>query len=132
MHTWKDPEKNQIKTQNQAKQNDWSKRTWKKRPINVTQTTTEGVTLSLSSSMYLSTRTFFPPKKHFTCFTTFCLYVEILFYTSDMSGPCYWSLSLVIKWLGFSTVTAQPQTLATNQNLASSSSRPRPLKISFP
>lgn len=37
--------------------------------------------LSLSSPMCLSTRTFFfPPKTHFPCFTTFCPYVEILFY----------------------------------------------------
>ena len=33
----------------------------------------EGMTLSLSHPVCLSTRTLFPPNEHFTCFTTFCL-----------------------------------------------------------
>ena len=37
MHTWENPEIHQIWTLNQANQNDWSKETWKKCPINVIQ-----------------------------------------------------------------------------------------------
>ena len=55
------------------------------------QTTTRA-RLSLSPPMCLSTRTLFPPNKHFTHFTTFHLYVEIHFYTADGPGPCHWSL----------------------------------------
>ena len=40
----------------------------------------------------LSTWTLFPPNKHFTCFTMFCLYVEIHFYTADVTGPRHWPL----------------------------------------
>ena len=47
----------------------------------------EGATLSLSPPARLSTRTLSPPNKHFTCFTTFRLYVEIHFYTVDGPGP---------------------------------------------
>ena len=39
-HTGEDPEINQIQTQNQAKQDDWPKKTLKKCPIKVIQTTT--------------------------------------------------------------------------------------------
>ena len=42
--------------------------------------------------MCLSTCTLLPPNKHFTSFTTFCLCVEIHFYTSDGPGPYHWSL----------------------------------------
>lgn len=73
---------NQIQTQNPGKAK-WlvKKTTWKKCPINAWLTPPRGCdSLSLSSPMCLSTCTFFPPKKHFPCFTTFCLYVEILFY----------------------------------------------------
>ena len=34
-HTWEDPEIYQIWTVNQANQNDWPKKTWKKYPIKV-------------------------------------------------------------------------------------------------
>ena len=51
-----------------------------------------GATLSLSPPVCLSTRTLFPPNKHFTCFTTFHLYVEIHFYTADGPGACHWPL----------------------------------------
>ena len=63
--------------------------------------TTEGwslppqrVWLSLPELIHVSVHTyfFFFLKKHFTCFTAFCLYVEIIFYTADRPGPCYWSL----------------------------------------
>ena len=49
----------------------------------------EGVTLSLSPPLCLCTGTLFPPNKHFTRFTTFCLYVEIHFCTADGPGPCH-------------------------------------------
>ena len=35
MYTWEDPEINQIRTQNQANQNDWPKETQKKFPMKV-------------------------------------------------------------------------------------------------
>ena len=38
-HTWEDPEIKQIRTQNETKQDDWPKETWKKCPIKVIQTT---------------------------------------------------------------------------------------------
>ena len=52
----------------------------------------KGVTLSLSLPVCLSTHTLFPSNKHFMCFTTFHLYVEIHFYTADGPGPCHWPL----------------------------------------
>ena len=52
----------------------------------------KGATLSLSPPMCLPTRTLFPPNKHFTCFTTFHLYVEIHFFKADGPGPCHWPL----------------------------------------
>ena len=54
----------------------------------------KGMTLSLSLSppVCLSTRNPFPPNKHFTCFTTFHLYMEIRLYTADGPGLCNWPL----------------------------------------
>ena len=58
----------------------------------------EGKTLSLSRPpMPLSTRYSFSSIrkvliKHFTSFTTFCLYVEIHFYIAAGPGPCHWAL----------------------------------------
>ena len=93
MHTWEDPEINQIQTQNQAKQDDWSKETQKKCPIKVIQTTTRA-RLSLWSRpcVYPHVLYCFPPNKYFTCFTSFRLYVEIHVYTADGPGPCHWPL----------------------------------------
>ena len=66
--TGEDPEIYQIWTLNQANQNDWPKRTWKKCPIKEIQTATR-MQLSLSLSLSLSmcpvstcTVLFFPPK----------------------------------------------------------------------
>ena len=84
----------QIRTQNHAKQDDWSKETRKKCPVSMIQTATR-VQLSLSEPTRVSTHTYctlFPPNKHFTGFTTFRLYVEIHFFTADGPGPCHWSL----------------------------------------
>ena len=39
MHTWEDTEINQICTQNQAKKDDWPKKTWKTCTIKVIQPT---------------------------------------------------------------------------------------------
>ena len=64
--------------------------TQKKYPIKVIWTATR-VWLSLSPPLCLCTCTLFPPNKHLTCFTTFCLYVEIHFYAVDGPGPCQWS-----------------------------------------
>ena len=93
-HTGEDPEINQIRTQNQAKQDDWSKETRKKCPIKLIQTATR-VQISLSEPARVSIHTYcthFPPNKHFSCFTTFCLYVEIHFFIADRPGPCHWPL----------------------------------------
>ena len=94
MHTWEDPEIYQIRTPNQAKQDDWSKESQEKCPIKVIQTTTRA-RLSLSEPAYVSIHTYctlFPPNKHFTRFTTLHLYVGIHFYTADSPGPCHWPL----------------------------------------
>ena len=93
-HTGEDPERNQKQTQNQAKQDDWSKETCKKCPKKVIQTATR-VRVSLSEPTHVSIHTYctlFPPNKHFTCFTTFCLYVEIHFFIAEGPGPCHWPL----------------------------------------
>ena len=52
----------------------------------------EGVTLSLSLPVHLSTHTILISNQHFTCFPTFHLYVEIHFYTAGRPGPCHWPL----------------------------------------
>ena len=115
-HTREDPEINQIWTQSQAKQGDWPEETQKKCPrINSDSNYHEGATVSLSLHVCLSTRTIFPPNKHFTCFTTFHLFVGIYFYKADGPGPCLWPLALVV-WPG-------------NQNPASSHCRSRLPKI---
>ena len=62
--------------------------TQKKYPIKVIWTATR-VWLSLSPPLCLCTCTLFPPNKHLTCFTTFCLYVEIHFCTAEGPGPCH-------------------------------------------
>ena len=88
--TWKDPEINQIRNQNQANQDNWPKETWKNCCIKVIQTTMREK-VSLSSPMCLSTCTFFPPNKHFFCITGFHL-AEIYFYKADVPRPCHWPL----------------------------------------
>ena len=89
----------------------------------------EGATLPLSPPICLSTRTLFPPNKHYTCFTALCLSVEIHFYPADGPGSCHWPL---VYWLGFSALTAVAwlQSLARNRNPTSSHCRPRPSEIS--
>ena len=74
-HMWENPEIYQIRTLNQANQNDWPKETQKKCPHKSDSNYHEGATLSLSPPTCLPTHTvlFFPPNKHFTCFTTFRL-----------------------------------------------------------
>ena len=86
MHTrtWEDPVINQTQTQNQAKQNDGPKETQKKMPHMSHLNYHEGMTPSLSLPLCLSTRTLFPPKEDFTCFTTFSFFVEINFLQSCM------------------------------------------------
>ena len=92
----------------------------------------EGATLS--PPVCLSTRTLFPPNKHFTCFTTFRLCENSLLHSwwaralSLVPGP--WSL--LVWWLGFSTLAAaaRTQSQAGNRNPASSHCRLRPPEIS--
>ena len=136
MHTWTDPEINQIQTQNQAKQMIGQMKTRKKCSIKVIPTTTR-VWLSLSAHprVYLHVLYSFLPNKYFTCFTTFCIFVETDFLKSHsgqglLSG--HWSLML--KWLRFSTLTdmAQLQSLASNQNPASNFCKPRPPRSASP
>lgn len=62
--TGKDPERNQIWNQNQAKEDNCAKETWKKCCIKVIQTTIRQK-VSLSSPMCLYTCTLFLPNKHF-------------------------------------------------------------------
>ena len=85
MHTGEDPEVYQIRTQNQAKQDNWSKETQKKCPIKVIQTSTR-VRLSLWARPYVY------PQVLYFFLTTFHLFVEIHFYTAEGSGPCHWPL----------------------------------------
>ena len=64
--------------------------------IKVTQPTMRAW-LSLSPPMWTCTWTVhvlypFTPNKHFICFTTFCLSVEIHFCTADETGSCHWLL----------------------------------------
>ena len=47
MHTWEDGEINQIETQNQSKQDDWSKEIPKECSVEVSQTTRSAAELSL-------------------------------------------------------------------------------------
>ena len=64
-------------TLNQANQNDWPKETQKKYPHTSDWNCHEGTTQdSPSESAHVSINTYcspFPPNKHLTCFTTFCL-----------------------------------------------------------
>ena len=76
LSTWQDSEINQIQTLNWGNHNDWPKEAREKCPIEVTEITTRAqLSLSLSLLVCLSTHTvlFFPPNKHCTYFTTFCL-----------------------------------------------------------
>ena len=51
----------------------------------------KGATLSEPTCVSI-TGTIFPSNKHSTCFTSFCLFVEIYFYKVDGPGPCRWPL----------------------------------------
>ena len=82
-HAGEDPEINQIQTQNQAKQDDLSK---EEMPHISDSNYDEGLTLSLSPPMCLSTRTLSPPNEYFTCFITFHPFVGIHFYKADRPG----------------------------------------------
>ena len=70
-HTREDPETRQIWTLHQANQNDWSEGNRKKRPRKVSPTARR-VQLRLSESARVCPHVlyFFPPDKHFPCFTT--------------------------------------------------------------
>ena len=71
---WEDPEIYQIWTLNQANQNDWPKKTRKKCPIYVIQTTMRAqLSLLVHQCVYPHVLYSFSPNKHFTCFTTFHL-----------------------------------------------------------
>ena len=50
-HTWEDPEKYQIQTQKQGKQDDWSKEIWKKWLIKVTANYHEGATFKSANTL---------------------------------------------------------------------------------
>ena len=92
-HTGEDPEIYQIRTQNQAKQDDWSKETRKKCPIKVIQTTTRAwLSLWAHPCVYPHMLYSFLPNKHIMYFTTFRLYVEIHFYATNGPGRCHWPL----------------------------------------
>ena len=92
----------------------------------------EGTTRdSPSESTHVSIHTYctlFLPNKYFTCFTILRIFVEIDLlqsYTGQGLLSGHWSL--MVKWLGFNTLTAmaQLQPLASNQNPASNFCKPR-------
>ena len=72
VHTWDDPEIDQIWILNQINQNGWPKETWKKCPIKATKREQ----LSNTESAYVSIHTYCtlfisPPNKYFTCLITY-------------------------------------------------------------
>ena len=108
-HTWETPEVHQIWTVNQASQNDWPKETQRKYHIKITQTVTRArLRDSPSVHMYC---TLFPPRKHFTCFTTFCLCGNSFLQTRraralvthHWQAPCVFTLSPSLQHLLHST-----------------------------
>ena len=133
--TGENPEIYQIWTLNQANQNDWPKRTWKKCPKKEIQAAT-GVQLSLSvclsvtclsmCTMPTCTVLFFPPKKYFH-YSHYTLW-EFFFCKAKEPGLCHCPL---VKWLGFGVLTTvtQPQSLAVNRSPTSSWCRLKPLEI---
>ena len=115
-HTWENSEIRQIQILNQAKQDDWPKETQKKCPIKVIQTTLRAQLSLWACTCIYPHVLFFLPTKHFTCFTTFCLYVQIPFCTGDRSQSCHWPLVLgglvariqYFHWLHVSGQKAKP------------------------
>ena len=110
-HTGEDPEIYQIRTQNQAKQDDWSKETQKKCPIKVIQTAMRArLSLWAHPCVYphILYPFFFSPNKPFTCFTTFCLCGNSLLQS--------WRAS-VLSLTTALTAAARPQSLAGNRTL---------------
>lgn len=76
-----------------AKQDDWSKETRKKTPVQFALFLID----SPSEPALESIRTYYTSvssDKQFICFTTCCLYMEIRFHTADGPGPG-WPLTLV-------------------------------------
>ena len=128
MHKREDPEVNQIQTQNQAEQDDLSKKTWKKCPIKIMRTTRR----SSSESSCVSIHTYctlFPPNKRSICFTTFRLCVEARFHM-QLTG--YWPLvpgGLVIGDPRSHCYSLTSIPLTENQNPASSHCRLRSPEI---
>ena len=131
MHTWEDPKTKQTQTQNwQSKMIDQRKPTkyalhkWFK-------PTGECNSFSKFACVYLFTHTLFPPKKHFTFFTTFCFFVEIHFHKADDPGPCHWPLvpgRLVARIRTLAAVTRH-QPLPRKWNLTSGHGTLKPPEI---
>ena len=92
--------------QKQAQQGEWPKEAQETCPIKVIKLPRGEHSFSLSLPVCLSICTLFAPNKHFTCFTTFLLYMEIHFRTAEGPGPCHRLLVLVVWWPGFDTLTA--------------------------
>ena len=86
IHTWEELETYQIQTQNQAKQDDWSKEIWKKCTIEVIQTTTNAQ-LSLSESTHMSIH------MYYMCV---CVYIYIYIPPPPLldTSPVHYFLSL--------------------------------------
>ena len=122
VHTWADPEIYQIRTLNQANQNDWPKETQKKCPIKVVQTATRA---PLSDSLspwvwqWVYTHThFFPLLINTLLASLFSIFVEIP--CCKTKGPGTLSLTTLSR-LGSSAFTAATQL----QSLAGDPSRCR-------
>ena len=107
-NTGEDPEINQIWTQNEAKQDDWSKETRKKRPIKVIQTTTKGHD-SLSEPARVSIHTYYTLFLLINTLLVSLLSISLCkFISTQLTGQGlvtgHWSL--VVWWLEFSALTA--------------------------
>ena len=131
VRTWKDPEIDQIQTQNQANWNDWHSRksfkeTWKQCPIKMIQTTTR-VLLSLSLPVCLSAHTglFFLLTN--TGFTTFHLCANS--FLQSQRARALSSTSGLVARIWYSHRHDPSLSLARNQSTASSCCRPRALEI---
>ena len=86
----------------------------------------KGTIFSPSLLVCLCTQTLFPSNKHFTCFTSFHLFVEIRFYQQARAL----SLAADSRGLVDRTQCCPFQSLAGNKNSASRHCWPRPLQIS--
>ena len=101
VHTWEEPEIYQIRTVNQAYQNDWPKETWKKYPIKIIQTTIRMLlSNSLPESDCMSIHTYcilFFLLRNTLLASLISILVEILFCKAKGPGPLSLTTGLVAR-----------------------------------